>query len=233
MVVRVMGFDPRCGPAQPSPAQPSLARSGPRAPGSPVRPPSPDPFASFDFSHAVTSLSFFHLSLSLPGRALPSPFRAPASSAPASSAARALPPPRALPSPSRTPASSAPVSSAARALPPRVRPRPRRAPPPRRPSRPRPARAPASPPSPSAAPAPSPAPRPASPGGCAVPRSDDPAPSSAPASRAPASPPPAAFRPRPRPHALAQTRASAASRHVCLHDSRALGTRSVLSHVRP
>jgi hypothetical protein len=38
MVVRVMGFDPRCGPAQPSPAQPSLARSGPRAPGSPVRP---------------------------------------------------------------------------------------------------------------------------------------------------------------------------------------------------
>jgi hypothetical protein len=62
MVVRVVGFDPRCGPARPS-----LARSGPRAPGAPahlMRPPPPDPFVSFDFSRAVTSLSLFHLSLS-------------------------------------------------------------------------------------------------------------------------------------------------------------------------
>jgi hypothetical protein len=37
MVVRVMGFDPRCDPVQPSPAQPSLARPGPaRAPLAPL-----------------------------------------------------------------------------------------------------------------------------------------------------------------------------------------------------
>jgi hypothetical protein len=54
MVVRVVGFDPRCDPAQSSPAQPSPAQSGP---------PSPDLFGSFDFSRAATSLSLFHLSL--------------------------------------------------------------------------------------------------------------------------------------------------------------------------
>jgi hypothetical protein len=47
---------------------PSPARSGPRAPGAPCppheRPPLPDLFGSFDFSHAVTSLSLSHLSLS-------------------------------------------------------------------------------------------------------------------------------------------------------------------------
>jgi hypothetical protein len=70
MVVRVVGFDPRCGPAQPSPARPGPARA-PLAPlPSLARPPSPDPFGSFDFSRAVTSLSFFHLSLSLPLGAL-------------------------------------------------------------------------------------------------------------------------------------------------------------------
>jgi hypothetical protein len=37
MVVRVVGFDPRCDPVQPSPAQPSLARPGPaRAPLAPL-----------------------------------------------------------------------------------------------------------------------------------------------------------------------------------------------------
>jgi hypothetical protein len=47
---------------------PSPARSGPRATRAPCPPharaPPPDPFVSFDFSHAVTSLSLFHLSLS-------------------------------------------------------------------------------------------------------------------------------------------------------------------------
>jgi hypothetical protein len=49
-----------------SPAQPGPF--GPRAPGAACPPharaPSPDPFVSFDFSHTVTSLSLFHLSLS-------------------------------------------------------------------------------------------------------------------------------------------------------------------------
>jgi hypothetical protein len=54
VVVRVVGFDPRCDPARPSPAQP-----GPRAP------PPLDLFLLFDFSHAATSLSLSHLSLSL------------------------------------------------------------------------------------------------------------------------------------------------------------------------
>jgi hypothetical protein len=56
VVVRAVGFDPRCGPAQ----------SGPRAPGAPAHPmpPPQDPFGSFDFSRAVTSLSLSHLSLS-------------------------------------------------------------------------------------------------------------------------------------------------------------------------
>jgi hypothetical protein len=52
------GFDPRCGPAQPGPAQ-----LGPRAPGAPCSPCAPPgPFLSFDFSRAATSLS--HISLS-------------------------------------------------------------------------------------------------------------------------------------------------------------------------
>jgi hypothetical protein len=72
VVVCVMGFDPWCGPARPS-----LAWSGPRAPGAPLpspcarpcppharAPPPPGLFLSFDFSRAVTSLSLFHLSLS-------------------------------------------------------------------------------------------------------------------------------------------------------------------------
>ena len=69
MVVRVVGFNPRCNPVQPSPAQPSLARPGPaRAPLAPLlspmrAPPSLDLFGSFDFSRATTSLSLFHLSL--------------------------------------------------------------------------------------------------------------------------------------------------------------------------
>jgi hypothetical protein len=51
---------------QPSPAQPDpVWPARPWRPYSPLRaPPSPDPFGSFDFSRAVTSLSFFHLSLS-------------------------------------------------------------------------------------------------------------------------------------------------------------------------
>jgi hypothetical protein len=60
VVVRVVGFDPRCDPAQPGPAQ-----SGTRAPGAPApmcAPPPPGLFLSFDFSRAATSLS--HLSLS-------------------------------------------------------------------------------------------------------------------------------------------------------------------------
>jgi hypothetical protein len=65
VVVHVVGLDPRCGPARPSPA-----RSGPRAPGAPCppmrAPPLPDSFLTFDFSRTVTSLSLFHLSLSLP-----------------------------------------------------------------------------------------------------------------------------------------------------------------------
>jgi hypothetical protein len=61
VVVRVVGFDPRCDPARPGPVQ-----SGLRAPGAPApcAPPPPGLFLSFDFSRAVTSLS--HLSLSLP-----------------------------------------------------------------------------------------------------------------------------------------------------------------------
>jgi hypothetical protein len=55
----------------PSPVRLSPTQSGPARPARPWRPcpparapPSPDPFDSFDFSRAVTSLSFFHLSLS-------------------------------------------------------------------------------------------------------------------------------------------------------------------------
>jgi hypothetical protein len=61
VVMCVVGFDPRCGPAQPGPARAPLAPCA-----IPIRapPPSPDPFVSFDFSRAVTSLSLFHLSLS-------------------------------------------------------------------------------------------------------------------------------------------------------------------------
>jgi hypothetical protein len=63
MVVRVVGFDPRCDPVQPSPAQPGPARA-PLAPLlSPMRAPFPDLFGSFDFSRAAASLSLFHLSL--------------------------------------------------------------------------------------------------------------------------------------------------------------------------
>ena len=68
MVVRVVGFDPRCGPAGPVRPDPAYAPLAPLP--SPCAPPSPDPFGSFDFSRAVTSLSFFHLSLSLPRGAL-------------------------------------------------------------------------------------------------------------------------------------------------------------------
>jgi hypothetical protein len=55
------GFDPRCGPAQPSPARPSSACA-------PLVPPAPHaraplvPFLSFDFSRAATSLSPISLS---------------------------------------------------------------------------------------------------------------------------------------------------------------------------
>jgi hypothetical protein len=59
VVVHVVGFDPRCDPAQP----------GPRAPGAPAPMRTPPPlnlFLSFDFSRAATSLSHSHLSLSLP-----------------------------------------------------------------------------------------------------------------------------------------------------------------------
>jgi hypothetical protein len=65
MVVRVVCFDPRCDPAQFGPARAPLAPLP-----SPCAPSPPDPFGSFDFSRAVTSLSFFHLSLSLPRGAL-------------------------------------------------------------------------------------------------------------------------------------------------------------------
>jgi hypothetical protein len=58
VVVRVVRFDPRCGPARPGPARAPL-------PTPCARPPPPDPFVSFDVSRAVTSLSLFHnLSLS-------------------------------------------------------------------------------------------------------------------------------------------------------------------------
>jgi hypothetical protein len=63
MVVRVVGFDPRSGPVRPSPT-----RSSPRALGAPAHPmrapPPLDPFGSFDFSRAVTSLSLSPISLS-------------------------------------------------------------------------------------------------------------------------------------------------------------------------
>jgi hypothetical protein len=59
MVVRVVGFDPRSGSAQPSPARPSPAR--PWRPTPPMRPPSPLPL-SFGF-FPRSNLSFFHLSL--------------------------------------------------------------------------------------------------------------------------------------------------------------------------
>jgi hypothetical protein len=63
VVVRVVGFDLHCGPARPGPARAPLT-----PPALPMRVPlpPPDPFVSFDFSRAVTSLSVFHLSLSLP-----------------------------------------------------------------------------------------------------------------------------------------------------------------------
>jgi hypothetical protein len=51
---------------QPSPARPVR----PWRPCPPPAPPPPDLFGSFDFSRTVTSLSFFHLSLSLPRGAL-------------------------------------------------------------------------------------------------------------------------------------------------------------------
>jgi hypothetical protein len=38
MVVHVVGFDPRCDPAQPGSARPGPARSGPGAPGAPAHP---------------------------------------------------------------------------------------------------------------------------------------------------------------------------------------------------
>jgi hypothetical protein len=66
VVACAVGFNPRCGPARPSPARSGLVRLArpwrfcpPHA-----RPPPPDPFGSFDFSRAVTSLSLSHLSLS-------------------------------------------------------------------------------------------------------------------------------------------------------------------------
>jgi hypothetical protein len=55
------GFGPRCGPAQPDPAQ--LCLRAPGAPCSPCAP--PDPFLSFDFSRAATSLSLSPTPLSL------------------------------------------------------------------------------------------------------------------------------------------------------------------------
>jgi hypothetical protein len=65
MVVRVVGLIRDA--TQPGPARPGPARSGPHAPSAPAHPMCaplpPDPFASFDFSRAATSLS--HLSLSL------------------------------------------------------------------------------------------------------------------------------------------------------------------------
>jgi hypothetical protein len=59
MVVRVVGFDPGCGPARPGPARAPLVPLP-----TPCAPPPLDPFVSFDFSRAITSLSLFHLSLS-------------------------------------------------------------------------------------------------------------------------------------------------------------------------
>jgi hypothetical protein len=62
VVVRVVGLDPRCGPARPGLVRP--ARPWRPLPSPCARAPPPDPFLSFDFSRAVTSLPLFHLSLS-------------------------------------------------------------------------------------------------------------------------------------------------------------------------
>jgi hypothetical protein len=128
------------GPARPGPARAPLAPLP-----FPCAPPFQDPFGSFDFSRAVTSLSFFHLSLSprgalgfgveiagiwIPGgEVFPSPSLLSLSlSLPSSSPGRARPTPRA---PRRAP-SAAPVRppTAAPALPRRPAPPPAAAPPP-------------------------------------------------------------------------------------------------------
>jgi hypothetical protein len=125
----------------PSPARPGPARTPLVPPALPMRAPlpPPDPFVSFDFSHAVTSLSLFHLSLSpwcprvwsrdrqnLDPRGefspspsllplLPLPFFSPhAASLPAPRAASALPP-------------ASPCPGVPRPLPGEPRPLPRRA----------------------------------------------------------------------------------------------------------
>jgi hypothetical protein len=67
MVVRVMGFDPQYGPTQPSPARPGPVQPGPAlAPLTPLPTPMRPLLLSLSLiwiSRAVTSLSFFHLSL--------------------------------------------------------------------------------------------------------------------------------------------------------------------------
>jgi hypothetical protein len=66
VVVRVVGFDPRCGPAQPDPAQ-----LGPRAAGAralPMCPPSPGLFPSFNSPAQQPPLSLPPLSLPPPPR---------------------------------------------------------------------------------------------------------------------------------------------------------------------
>jgi hypothetical protein len=60
------GFDPRCGPAQPSPARPGSAHLGPRAPGAcalPMRAPSPLVFSPHSILPS-NNLLLSHLSLS-------------------------------------------------------------------------------------------------------------------------------------------------------------------------
>jgi hypothetical protein len=150
---------------QPSPAQP-VRPSPARAPlPSPCAPPPPDPFGSFDFSRAVTSLSFFHLFLSLPRGALgfgveiagiwitggeffpplPSPSLSPSrpllpcvpSPVPVARAPGGPRPGRALPSPAPRPARWPPASPSRRVAPrPPARAPPRRRPTPRPPSPP-------------------------------------------------------------------------------------------------
>jgi hypothetical protein len=231
----------------PSPARPGPAQSGPRAPGAPCPP--PDPFVSFDFlPRSNLPLSLFHLYLSprgalgfgdviarvwIPGGEFsPSPSlslsllslpfislaRPPCPRSAPHSAPRPAPPsaaPHTAPSASpraRAPGVPSPVApspaSPSPAAPSLVAPLPGRARPLRAPPRPR-------------------APRPHAPRRALAARF-----APCPRPRAPRRALAARFAPRPRPRPCPRP-CPGDSRPARLHGSRALGTRSVLSRMRP